>query len=445
MNKNIKRLVAGTLAVLMVAGASANVGSVKLFSDTAITASAVNEASETIGTISGNRGFDNTFTSTNCSVTGFLPDGDGIAIGYWDGASRNITVSVGSNYGIKKVEFQINWKHSNLAFDNLNASEGTLSCDNFSEGGVLTVDDIGYVKELTLSGSVDAGIQFNSVTVYYEENHTHGFEYTADGDTITAQCTGEGECDITEGLTMTISADDADYDGEAHGAALNTDYNTTAFPGEYEIEYYLGNTKLESAPVNPGVYTAKVTVGDATASVEYLIKGTVVTPIDLEDCDVTVDTDDKTVTVTYDGQTVPESEYHVIFFTYEEIEGGENVTRVGTEFPTEAGTYIAAVVANDDSMGYIGENRSEPFTIEEETESSETEISETDSSEAESSEADSSTADSSKADSSSTASTSSAAATSASTTTNPATGAAAAGMSALALAAAAFVTAKKKK
>lgn len=440
MNKNIKRLVAGTLAVLMVAGASANVGSVKLFSDTAITASAVNEASETIVTNSGDRDVDNTYTGTNCSVTGYLPDGDGIAIGYWDGASRNITVSVGSDYGIKKVEFQINWKHSDLALVNLNASEGTLSCDNFSEGGVLTVDDIGYVKELTLSDSINAGIQFNSVTVYYEENHTHGFEYTADGDTITAQCTGNGDCDITEGLTMTISADDADYDGEAHGAALNTDYNTTAFPGEYEIEYYLGDTKLDGAPVNPGVYTAKVTVGDATASVEYLIKGTVVTPIDLEDCDVTVDTDNKTVTVTYNGETVPESEYHVIFFTYEEIEGGENVTRVGTEFPTEAGTYIAAVVANDDSMGYIGENRSEPFTIEEETESSET-----DSSEAESSEADSSTADSSKADSSSSASTSSAAATSASTTTNPATGAAAAGMSALALAAAAFVTAKKKK
>ena len=295
------------------------------------------------------------------------------------------------------------------------------------------------------SGYVSSGGATSAIFKYTWIIHDHDFTYTADGDTITAECNGRGDCDITDGLTMTISADDADYDGEAHGAALSTDYNTTAFPGEYEIEYYLGDTKLDGAPVNPGVYTAKVTVGDATASVEYSINGHVVVPIDLEDCDVTVDTDNKTVTVTFDGEAVPESEYTVIFFAYEETETGESMTQLGSEFPTEPGTYIAGVVANEDSMGYIGEKRSEPFTIEEETESSETESSETESSETESSEADSSTADSSKTDSSSTASTSSAAATSASTTTNPETGAAAVGMSALALAAAAFVTAKKKK
>ncbi len=437
MNKNIKRLVAGTLAVLMVAGASANVGSVKLFSDTAITASAVNEASETIATDSGSEKSDQTYTGENFSVSGYLYDSDGLVV--YGSYNWGLTVTFASGLKVTKVEFTLGYVSGGGNLDDFVVSAGSASCDAFTKGGVVTVDGFeDEISELVLSDS-EYGYQINSVTVYYE-NHTHGFEYTADGDTITAQCTGNGDCDITEGLTMTISADDADYDGEAHGAALSTDYNTTAFPDEYEIEYYLGDTKLDGAPVDPGVYTAKVTVGDATASVEYTINGTVVTPIDLENCEVTVDTDNKTVSVTYNGETVPESEYHVIFFTYEEIEGGENVTRVGTEFPTEAGTYIAAVVANDDSMGYIGENRSEPFTIEEETESSETESSDTDSSEA-----DSSTADSSKADSSSTASTSSAAATSASTTTNPATGAAAAGMSALALAAAAFVTAKKKK
>ena len=83
----------------------------------------------------------------------------------------------------------------------------------------------------------------------------------------------------------------------------------------------------------------------------------------LFDCEVWADTYDRTVTVSLDGDTVPETEYHVIFFSYTPIEGGESLERVGTDFPTEEGTYIAAVVANNGSE-YTGENRSEPFTIE---------------------------------------------------------------------------------
>ena len=101
--------------------------------------------------------------------------------------------------------------------------------------------------------------------------HSHAFTYTAEGNTITAECTGEGTCKITEGLTMTISASDATYDGAAHGAELSTDYNTTAFPGNYTIEYYMGETAVNGTPVEAGDYTAKVTVGDATASVDYKI------------------------------------------------------------------------------------------------------------------------------------------------------------------------------
>ncbi len=85
--------------------------------------------------------------------------------------------------------------------------------------------------------------------------------------------------------------------------------------------------------------------------------------IDISESTVTVDTENKTVTVKADGKTVPASEYHIIYFTYEKTAGGETLTRVGTDFPTEPGTYIAGIVANEDSTLYIGENRSEPFTI----------------------------------------------------------------------------------
>lgn len=167
-----------------------------------------------------------------------------------------------------------------------------------------------------------------------------------------------------------------------------------------------------------------------------VIEAPVSEKIDLSEGTVTVDTENKTVSVEVDGETVPESEYHVIYFTYEEIEGGETVTRVGTEYPTEPGTYIAAVVANEDSELYTGENRSQPFTVEAAAEDS--------SESTPDSKSDTSKAEESKSDTSKAADSSSKAAAAA-TTSNPATGAAAAGISAAALAAAALVVVKRKK
>ena len=167
-----------------------------------------------------------------------------------------------------------------------------------------------------------------------------------------------------------------------------------------------------------------------------VIEAPVSEKIDLSEGTVTVDTENKTVSAEVDGESVPESEYHVIYFTYEEIEGGETVTRVGTEYPTEPGTYIAAVVANEDSELYTGENRSQPFTVEAAAEDS--------SESTPDSKSDTSKAEESKSDTSKAADSSSKAAAAA-TTSNPATGAAAAGISAAALAAAALVVVKRKK
>ena len=100
--------------------------------------------------------------------------------------------------------------------------------------------------------------------------HAHAFTYSADGNTITAEC--NSDCDITEGLTLTISAPaDLKADGSPKEATLSTDYNTTAFPDTYTIEYYKGEKKLDGAPSAGGHYTAKVTVGEATASVDFTI------------------------------------------------------------------------------------------------------------------------------------------------------------------------------
>ncbi|MBO6306945.1 MAG: Ig domain-containing protein, partial [Paludibacteraceae bacterium] len=100
---------------------------------------------------------------------------------------------------------------------------------------------------------------------------------------------------------MTISAPTAlTYDGTAKEASLSTDYNTTAFPGTYTIEYYNGTTKLDSAPVNAGTYTAKVTAGTgdgaAAASVDFTI-----TPATVSVTDVTLDKTTASIEV---GKTV---------------------------------------------------------------------------------------------------------------------------------------------
>ena len=152
--------------------------------------------------------------------------------------------------------------------------------------------------------------------------HDHAFTYTADGDTITAECTGEGTCKITEGLKMTISASDATYDGEAHGATLSDDYNTTAFPDTYTIEYYDGNTKLSGAPVNAGDYTAKVTAGTATAQVDFTIEKAPLT--------VTADAKSKTY-----GKDDP-----ALTYTYEGLVSGDSISgELTREAGEDAGTY----------------------------------------------------------------------------------------------------------
>ena len=95
------------------------------------------------------------------------------------------------------------------------------------------------------------------------ENHT--LTYTANGNIITASCSAN--CGY--GGTATISATDKTYDGNAvevvvskTGSLENTDIPVTltkdgeAFTGE---------------PVNAGTYTASVTLGDKTVSVDFTI------------------------------------------------------------------------------------------------------------------------------------------------------------------------------
>ena len=111
--------------------------------------------------------------------------------------------------------------------------------------------------------------------------HTHSFTYTASGATITATCTAAG-CTLppsTEGgidhvATLTIAANGGTYDGTTAYGATITDGNS--IQGDAKVQYQKKNdgsygTATETAPTDAGDYKASITVGGATASVEYTI------------------------------------------------------------------------------------------------------------------------------------------------------------------------------
>ena len=178
------------------------------------------------------------------------------------------------------------------------------------------------------------------------ENHEHSWSYTASGATITAECTATtGTCDVTEGLTMTINAPTSlTYDGTAKAATLSTGYNETAFPDDsYPISYFKGTTALNDAPTDAGTYTAKVTAGTATASVDFTIAPKIVTAptITFSPESYTYDGTAKQPTVTVkDGETTIDASptitnvadspltvyYQVTADNYETLTGSATVT-----------------------------------------------------------------------------------------------------------------------
>ena len=156
-------------------------------------------------------------------------------------------------------------------------------------GMSLTASAAGNTTEITPTNT--SGTM--TITLTISAPHTHSFTYSAEGDTITATCNGTGTCDVTEGLTLTISAPTGDLTADGtttFPATLSTGYNTTAFPGEYPITYTKDGQPFDGTPTEAGEYTASVTVGDATASVSYTVTAATVpvTGVSLDKTDITI-------------------------------------------------------------------------------------------------------------------------------------------------------------
>ena len=98
--------------------------------------------------------------------------------------------------------------------------------------------------------------------------HVHSWTYTTNGATITAMC-GDNSCTSKDGGSITIKAPtELVYSGSGKAATL-TESNWQG--GDVTIAYKQGDKTLSGVPTNAGTYTASITLGGATASVEYTI------------------------------------------------------------------------------------------------------------------------------------------------------------------------------
>lgn len=98
--------------------------------------------------------------------------------------------------------------------------------------------------------------------------HTHDYIYTANDNVITATCSNkEGFCPDTDGGRLTISSPAELYtDGTISREAVID--NQLVESTDYTVTY---STADGSAPKTAGTYTASVTIGGATASVEFTL------------------------------------------------------------------------------------------------------------------------------------------------------------------------------
>lgn len=104
----------------------------------------------------------------------------------------------------------------------------------------------------------------------------HEWSYSAYGASITATC-GKQSCSVLTKPTLAIVAPTLVVEGGEGSAKATVIANRTwtadnELPNRPEVVYWSGDTQLKEAPTTVGSYRAEITVGGATAKVEYTIE-----------------------------------------------------------------------------------------------------------------------------------------------------------------------------
>ena len=167
----------------------------------------------------------------------------------YDGATLNIP-AVDGVLDMSSVTYDA----SKLAYT-LNGQSATATTLYNEESAVLTI----------VVSNVDADIDGQSNHTYYiqfaKPVHEHTFKYEAAGASLKVLCSDCGEALGT--ITMVLPSD-LTYSGKAKAVTLEGAIEGVQNP---TVVYSSGN-----APINVGTYTASITLGGATATIEYTIK-----------------------------------------------------------------------------------------------------------------------------------------------------------------------------
>ena len=167
----------------------------------------------------------------------------------YDGATLNIP-AVDGVLDMSSVTYDA----SKLAYT-LNGQSATATTLYNEENAVLTI----------VVSNVDADIDGQSNHTYYiqfaKPVHEHTFKYEAAGASLKVLCSDCGEALGT--ITMVLPSD-LTYSGKAKAVTLEGAIEGVQNP---TVVYSSGN-----APINVGTYTASITLGGATATIEYTIK-----------------------------------------------------------------------------------------------------------------------------------------------------------------------------
>lgn len=170
-------------------------------------------------------------------------------------------------------------------------------------------------------------------------SHTHNWNYELVGtDTIKATCQ-TANCPETGAKTIVISASSKVYDGTAVTATVVNNFDSTDYSASIVYEAKTGSL-TDGKAVNVGTYTAKITVGGVTASVDFEI-----TPVTYN---VTVTTATNG-TVTADKTTVAENDTVTLTVTPATGYELESLTVDGTDVTAQVtnGTYTFTMPKGD--------------------------------------------------------------------------------------------------
>lgn len=216
----------------------------------------------------------------------------------------------------------------------------------------------------------------------YVSDHLHSWSYSTSANKIIATCTAKPNCEFNPGkLDLTLAAADAYYSGNTYTGATVTNGIAYQSDNEADIVYYLKDgTKTNSsnsgaasegaAPVNPGQYTVKVTLGGQTISADFEIKKMEIDPtVTMDDWtygqkantpSITVKSGESDITDSYDASGFTCTYYTDGSCTDMTTAADGAATNGGV--PKNAGTYYVKVVVAENG-NYAGAEAETSFTI----------------------------------------------------------------------------------